>query len=649
MLTASSSNYSSGPDCFVTSLKAHGAQKLLQQINTNKACLQSNMSRLFCFKCFGHKKCEHFFEYSDLAWQRKVLTPVDFREYTANWIFRCFTMFCSQDHQLSVWQQDFDGASQQLLQHVLIRRGLVCERLVHGEFVFPSCLPIAHSAEEEFRETDEVLYLDVGGLLSPNFFPALAHLIYRSISLEDAPTVWKPGPPQVFRNRGELHSDAHSVFTSMFPVNAPSNQSLLRILVRGEDQKANCAIAQEVKRVLLNDILGFHPGINIEKDPDSFFRFKGVGDKGTLERERSFACHPCLNAQCNLTCSLCRVSELLQERFLPDLSPDLRSIVEKAAVQRHTRPGGSFRFKAMQFPGDVDLEEYLVIDAKSEDEALPTLCRTIQKIFRPLSARNSEAQVFMGGLKAGSNPNQNAPGVQKEWLKWSQKELGDCKKAFGGVNEAPGFITLREALKEGHETWTAKIDMFAKVCLFEDSEATPRFFEITNVLRAGYFEGSKPIQPITKEKDSLQGIEMNLKKYAGEEPNAMKYVKRLWERSAYLAERGFDLDWHANMLEALQPLLRHWSAELCQIAAHVETLMKMMKSGRRGMIEHALDDLPTLCYSAAVHLLFLKSIRELFVRAHRSEFAQPCSLAFRASRVRRRTQHKMDWNESEMP
>jgi hypothetical protein len=312
---------------------------------------------------------------------------------------------------------------------------------------------------------------------------------------------------------------------------------LLRILVRGKYQKANCALAQEVKRVLLNDILGFDPEIDVEKDPSSFFGFKGAKDKETLELERSFAREPCLNSQCNLTCSLCRLSALLQERFLPDLSLGLRSIVEATAFQRHTRPAGSFRFKSMQFPGDVDLEEYLVIDAKCKDDALPKLCSAIKEIFAALFARNSEVQVLIGGLKAGSNPRQNVPGVQKEWLKWSQKELCDCKKAFGGVNEAPGVMTLREALEEGHETWTAKIDMFAKVRLFHDSEATERFFEITNVLRAGYFEGSKPIQPITKEKDSLQGIEMNLKKYSSEEPNAMKYVKRLWERSAYLAQR----------------------------------------------------------------------------------------------------------------
>jgi hypothetical protein len=64
------------------------------------------------------------------------------------------------------------------------------------------------------------------------------------------------------------------------------------------------------------------------------------------------------------------------------------------------------------------------------------------------------------------------------------------------------------------------------------------------------------------------------------------------------------------MLEALRPLLSHWSAELCQIAAHVETLVKMMKSGRGEVIEHALDDLPTVRHPAAVNLLFLKSILE---------------------------------------
>ena len=337
------------------------------------------------------------------------------------------------ESDISVEHQDFDEASQQLLQEVLLRNDLMCGRLVQDEFVLPSCLPVAHCAEEAFRETDEVLYLDVSGLVSPNFFPALAHMIYRRINLESLSMCKKPGPPQVFRNRGDLHSDTHSVFVSLFPVSAPNDKSLLRILVRGNDQKANCALAQEVKRVLLNDILGFDPEteIDVEKDPSSFFGFKGAKDKETLELERSFAREPCLNSQCNLKCSLCRVSALLQERFLPDLSLGLPSIVERTAFQRHTRPAGSFRFKSMQFPGDVDLEEYLVIDAKCKDDALPKLCSAIQDIFDDLSARNSEVQVFIGGLKAGSNPVEKAPGVQKEWLKWSQQELRDETKSVG--------------------------------------------------------------------------------------------------------------------------------------------------------------------------------------------------------------------------
>ena len=190
--------------------------------------------------------------------------------------------------------------------------------------------------------------------------------------------------------------------------------------------------------------------IDVEKDPSSFFGFKGAKDKETLELERSFAREPCLNSQCNLKCSLCRVSALLQERFLPDLSLGLLSIVERTAFQRHTRPAGSFRFKSMQFPGDVDLEEYLVIDAKCKDDALPKLCSAIQDIFDDLSARNSEVQVFIGGLKAGSNPVEKAPGVQKEWLKWSQQELRDeTKEIRRGANATPSVCDTQQSIGGG--------------------------------------------------------------------------------------------------------------------------------------------------------------------------------------------------------
>lgn len=182
--------------------------------------------------------------------------------------------------------------------------------------------------------------------------------------------------------------------------------------------------------------------------------------------------------------------------------------------------------------------------------------------------------------------------------RWSEQDLRDLSK---------GSISLTEALKTGHCSWTAKIDMFAKARLFDDLKA-PRFFEITNVLRVGWMEKDQAgsfkelqlIQPITREKDFLEGVEANLQKYSGEKPNTMKYVKRLWERSAFLAQRGFDLDWHLQMLEALKPLLCSWAAELNQIAAHIETLRNMVKSGWAAA---ACSDLPTLRFTAALVLV----------------------------------------------
>eukprot|EP00913_Durusdinium_trenchii_P034723 g32484.t1 len=60
----------------------------------------------------------------------------------------------------------------------------------------------------------------------------------------------------------------------------------------------------------------------------------------------------------------------------------------------------------------------------------------------------------------------------------------------------------------------------------------------------------------------------------------MKYVKRLWERSAFMAQRGFHCKEHFQMLEALKPIFRHWAAQLAQISAHAETLLNMLESTR---------------------------------------------------------------------
>lgn len=286
------------------------------------------------------------------------------------------------------------------------------ERVVQNEFLLPSCLPIGHRFEEAFHQTDndEVLYLDFGGLLSPNFFPSLGQKM-QSV-LEQVSKEWQPGPPQFFRNRGEFHSSNRSVFTALIPVSAESNsKSLLRILVKGvcqesqdEEKRNNRGVSQEVKQLFFGS-LGFAEMIDL--NPTLFFELDEVAeDKKNFER--TFARTPCLKPKCGLSCSLCRMQNFLQERYLHHLSPELRSIVERATFfPRHTRPAGSFRFDAAKFPGDVDLEEYLVINAGSSDEALQQLCLKIQEKIKEFSCSN-DCEVFFGGLTAGRLGNGEA-------------------------------------------------------------------------------------------------------------------------------------------------------------------------------------------------------------------------------------------------
>lgn len=75
------------------------------------------------------------------------------------------------------------------------------------------------------------------------------------------------------------------------------------------------------------------------------------------------------------------MAELAQERYLGDLSEQLQQVLRLVSLQGTCRPSGSFRrgasspqiqmlsawcgrgavrFSALKFPGDVDLEEYLV-------------------------------------------------------------------------------------------------------------------------------------------------------------------------------------------------------------------------------------------------------------------------------------------------
>ncbi|CAE7483242.1 NLRC3 [Symbiodinium necroappetens] len=87
--------------------------------------------------------------------------------------------------------------------------------------------------------------------------------------------------------------------------------------------------------------------------------------------------------------------------------------------------------------------------------------------------------------------------------------------------------------------------------------------------------------------------------YSGPHPKAMKLAKRLWERSAFLAQREIDLEKHLRMLHYLKPLFSAWPARLTQIAAHAETLFTMLRRTRKKELpddafNDALADLPAL-------------------------------------------------------
>eukprot|EP00913_Durusdinium_trenchii_P007231 g6798.t1 len=196
--------------------------------------------------------------------------------------------------------------------------------------------------------------------------------------------------------------------------------------------------------------------------------------------------------------------------------------------------------------------------------------------------------------------------LQKEFLEWQRTGLTPLpvvRMCFVGRGRAGKTTTLRrlkgEELKEdersthGVEVWAGQMR--------EDL--------ITNVLRLGYLPRSDglpngkesipgkrlfSIQPITREDDHLRAVEHDLQNYSGPHPKMMKYLKRLWERSAFLAQRGFDLDWHVNILEAIQPVFQHWVARLGAMADHVETLWYMLRDNNPKAQQKASEDIQSL-------------------------------------------------------
>ncbi len=105
-----------------------------------------------------------------------------------------------------------------------------------------------------------------------------------------------------------------------------------------------------------------------------------------LELENWIQEVPCLRQDCGGRCEQCRLAQLLQERFLPDLNQDLKQIVSCISLQKFTRPAGSFRFRASRFPGDIDIYEYLHIEARDKQAALAKLADMLKELAARIKA-----------------------------------------------------------------------------------------------------------------------------------------------------------------------------------------------------------------------------------------------------------------------
>ena len=431
---------------------------------------------------------------------------------------------------------EFDDAEKKLLRDVMVHKGTLMKR-IEGEFAVPSCLPIAHLPDPPQGECI-ISYVEMEGSqgfvpLSMSFFPRLASQLCSSQSSASAQSqvdqLAQPeqklrlGPPQIFRNRMEFLATA-AMSVSMFPPRA-SNPKLLRFVF----QQANEKQSQHVIRSLFAAI-GFYGETSGETEtwsPIKILRPEELSKVGSLRHvqwpeakdpEEFIREKPCLDAECDGTCQHCKVPRLLQERFLNDLSTTLQKIMQTCSVDQTTpaRPSGSFRYKSIKFPGDVDIEEYVTVKASSKTDALTLLAG----LLTDLCSRGNR-DVHWGGLKAGKDPQS------QKYLTWSREDVMRGEKSGQ---------SLAEALEVGHNSWTAKLDFFGTTSLFKDAphgSDPKRVYEVTNVIRLGFDKGDGIVHQVTREKDFLGVVEKCMMEYSGPQPKMMKFATLLKKLLAF--------------------------------------------------------------------------------------------------------------------
>ncbi|CAE7380243.1 ANK3 [Symbiodinium sp. CCMP2592] len=504
-----------------------------------------------------------------------------------------------------LWEEN-SPEERRIMAEVMLSKGIIQRRRMQDEFTVPCCLPLAHLPDPHPPECT-VGYIDVDGFVSPNLFPEIAHRLCE-LKLQAGAKAdhsrLRPGAPQIFRNRLEFRSDGSTlVSVSLFPASG-SQFRMLRVAVTGATEDL---AEEELKKTAseLSSIMGFAADA-AQLKPMTAEKLKQhrclrhVDWAGIQDAERFIRCTPCLKRGCKAQCKFCRLSALVEERFIADLSEDLRQVVDRCSLQSLCRPDGSFRFSQMLFPGDVDLEEYLIVDIGQGGRAVATApeaedrqeaARELQSLLQKLCQKFDRAgksidqpTVYWGGLKAGG-------------LVWSVPDVLNGSKH----DDKGAVVRLQDVLTHGSRSRAAKMDFYTKTDLFKTETTSPqvRFFEVTNVIRFGYSSGTGLIRPVTPEKDFLGAVEMCMHEYSGPHPKAMKLAKRLWERSAFLAQREIDLEKHLHMLHFLKPVFSAWPARLSQIAAHAETLFTMLHRTRKKELQDdalndALADLPAL-------------------------------------------------------
>ena len=196
--------------------------KLRDLVMLNPSVVATALADLMTL-CHGVENFVHGEEYNESMKSRmKHIAPNDLRRYQT-------TGVASTDLMAKLWS-DFDPDEQEVLREVLLRKKLLVRRAMKDEFLVPCCLPLNHVPDRAKRPEDEVMYVDLFGVIAPNLFPTLAESLMAQPYSKSR--VLRAGPPQIFRNRLEISAGGSRVCLSLCPEQGQGGW-LVKIEVQG--------------------------------------------------------------------------------------------------------------------------------------------------------------------------------------------------------------------------------------------------------------------------------------------------------------------------------------------------------------------------------------------------------------------------------